>query len=97
MSNLLDQTLEAIRVRQASAQAQGVQFVGVFGSVARGEASDGSDIDVAYEVVGKASLFDVGGILMDLQEALGHQVDMVDLAHVKPRLRVLMERDLVRV
>ena len=96
MSNLLDQTLEAIRVRQASAQAQGVQLVGVFGSVARGEASDGSDIDVAYEVIGQASLFDVG-ILMDLQEALGHQVDMVDLAHVKPRLRVLMERDLVRV
>ena len=74
-----------------------VAMLGVFGSVARGEASDESDVDVAYEIVGKASLFDVGGILMDLEEALGHPVDMVDLAHVKPRLRVLMERDLVRI
>ena len=97
MSNLLTQSLEAIRARRASAQAQGVQLIGVFGSVARGEANDESDVDVAYEIVGKASLFDVGGILMDLEEALGHHVDMVDLAHVKPRLRVLMERDLVRI
>ena len=88
--------LDAIRARSAAARAQGVELIGVIGSVARGEAQDQSDVDIAYGVVGKATLFGLGGILMDLQDDLGRRVDMVDLSQVKPRLRAILERDLVR-
>ena len=93
---ILDRVLEVIRTQRSAAKSHGVELVGVVGSVARGEARPESDVDVVYRVVGKASLFDIGGILMDLQDALGRPVDMVDLAVVKPRLRAAMERDLVR-
>ena len=93
---LLDRALAAIRARRPAARAQGVDLVGVIGSVARGEAGPASDVDVAYAVVGRASLFEIGAILMDLQDDLGRRIDMVDLAQVKPRLRAAMERDLVR-
>ena len=97
MSNaLLGQTLASLRAHRVAAQSRGVDLIGVTGSVARGDSGPESDIDIVYGVVGRASLFDVGSVLMDLQDDLGRQVDMVDLACVKPRLRQLMERDLVR-
>ncbi|WP_293901393.1 nucleotidyltransferase domain-containing protein [Phenylobacterium sp.] len=93
---LLEQALEAIRAKRADARDHGIDLIGVVGSVARGEAKPESDVDVAYAVVGPASLFDLGGILMDLQDELGRKADMVDLAGVRPRMRAHMERDLVR-
>jgi predicted nucleotidyltransferase len=95
-ASLLTRALEALRSRTNEAKGHGLELVGVIGSVARGEAGADSDVDIAYRVVGQASLFDIGAILMDLQDELGRPVDMVDLAAVKPRLRATMERDLVR-
>ena len=96
MNALLEDALAAIRAKQPAAREQGVELIGVVGSVARGEAGPQSDVDIAYAVVGRASLFGIGGILMDLQDDLQRRVDMVDLERAKPRLRELMERDLVR-
>ena len=95
-ASLLARTLAAIRSMTDEATGHGLELVGVIGSVARGEAGADSDVDIAYRVVGQASLFDIGAILMDLQDELGRSVDMVDLTSVKPRLRATMERDLVR-
>ena len=53
-------------------------------------------MDVVYEVSGQPTLFDLGAIQMDLQDALGRPVDLIDLRTVKPRLRNAMDRDLVR-
>jgi uncharacterized protein len=93
---LLERVLATIRARRPAARAQGVELIGVVGSVARKEAGPASDVDIVYAIVGKASLFEVGAVLMDLQDDLGRQVDLVDLAQVKPMLRAAMERDLVR-
>lgn len=95
-TDMLPAALEAIRARQASARQRGPVLVGVVGSVARREAGPESDVDVVYEVAGRPTLFDLGEISMDLQDDLGRPVDMIDLKTVKPRLRVAMERDLVR-
>jgi uncharacterized protein len=94
--DLLARTLEAIRAERPEAEARGVELIGVVGSVARGEARSDSDVDIAYDVVGRASLFDIGAVLMDLQDRLERSVDLVDLSAVKPRLRAALERDLVR-
>jgi predicted nucleotidyltransferase len=59
------------------ATQHGAYNVRVFGSVARGEAGPGSDVDLLVDLEPDKSLFDVGGLLMDLQTLLGREVDVV--------------------
>ena len=92
---LLEKALAVIRAHRQEARAKGLDLIGVIGSVARGEVGPDSDVDVVYAVVGHASLMDLGGLQMDLQDELERPVDMVDLNYVRPRVRAIMERDLV--
>ena len=55
----------------------GASNVRVFGSVANGTANAGSDIDFLLDMEKGRSLFDMGGLLMDLQELFGRKVDIV--------------------
>jgi predicted nucleotidyltransferase len=59
------------------AAQHGAYNVRVFGSVTRGEASPDSDVDLLVDLEPDKSLFDVGGLLMDLQALLGREVDVV--------------------
>ena len=61
--------------------------VRVFGSVARGEATENSDVDLLIKPRRGCSLFDLGGLLEDLQALLGCRVDLVTEDGLKPRLR----------
>ena len=58
------------------AAMHGARNIRVFGSVARGEADEKSDIDFLVEMEPGRSLLDLGGLLMDLQEVLGRDVDV---------------------
>lgn len=69
------------------AKRYGGRNVRVFGSVARGEADEQSDIDFLVDMEPGRSLLDLGGLLMDLQEALGCNVDIVTERGLKPRIR----------
>jgi predicted nucleotidyltransferase len=55
----------------------GASNVRVFGSVANGTANADSDIDFLVDMEKDRSLFDMGGLLMDLQELFGRKVDVV--------------------
>lgn len=95
--SLLDRALAAIRRERGPALACGVDLIGVVGSVARGEDGPDSDVDVAYAVVGaRTSLMDVGGVVMDLRDALGRDVGLIDLLQTPAAARIRLERDLVR-
>ena len=94
--SLLDRALETIRRERDDARARGVELIGVVGSVARGQDQPDSDIDVAYDIVGPASLMAVGGVLMNLKDALGREIGMVDISQVPAAMRERLERDLVR-
>jgi len=59
------------------AERHGAYNVRIFGSVARGEAGAGSDLDVLVDMEPGRSLFDLGGLLADLQELLGCKVDVL--------------------
>jgi uncharacterized protein len=59
------------------AARHGVKNVRVFGSALHGNARPDSDIDFLVDVEPEQSLFDVGGLLMDLQALLGRNVDVV--------------------
>ena len=61
----------------ALAAKYGAFNVRVFGSVARGQADSKSDVDFLVDLEEGRSLFDLGGLLMDLQKLLGRNVDVV--------------------
>lgn len=71
----------------AAAEPRGVRHVRVFGSVARGDAGDDSDVDLLVDLDQGRSLLDLGAFLMDIQDLLGCSVDVVTEAGLKPRLR----------
>jgi len=67
--------------------------VRVFGSVARGDAHFGSDIDFIVDLADDASMLDLGGVQSGFEDALGCRVDVGRADSLKPamRRRVLAE------
>lgn len=55
----------------------GARNIRVFGSAVHGELRDDSDIDFLVELDSDRSLFDLGELLLELQELLGRKVDVV--------------------
>lgn len=71
----------------ATAARHGARNVRIFGSVARGEADEASDIDLIVEFEPSRSLLDHAGLWLELQELLGRKVDVVSERGIKPRIR----------
>ncbi len=73
--------IEEIKKRKkeilALAAKYGASDVRIFGSVARGQANADSDVDFLVNLEQGRSLFDLGGLLMDLQSLLHRKVDVV--------------------
>lgn len=70
----------------ALAQAHHVSHVRVFGSVARGEDDDVSDIDLLVDLEPGADLFDLAALDVELEKLLGHPVDIVPTRMLKPHV-----------
>lgn len=77
------------------AARHGARNVRVFGSVARGEADEKSDIDLLVEFEPGRSLLDHAGLWLELQELLGCKVDVVSDRGIKPRIRERVLREAV--
>jgi len=75
------------------ARARGASRVRVFGSVARGDATETSDIDFLVDLDEGRSLLDLGGLVMDLRDLLGHDVDVAIESRLRRRVvgRVLAD------
>lgn len=75
-------TLALLRARReeilALAERYGAYNLRVFGSVARGDASPDSDVDLLVNFREGTSLFELSGFWQDLQELLGVGVDIVE-------------------
>ena len=94
-----DQVLSALRENRVRlGEMYGVRDLLVFGSVARGEATPSSDVDLVVE-------FDSDRITLptfldfadDVEALLGRRVDVVSLKKLAPRLRAQVEAEAVRV
>ena len=70
LANLREQILSL-------AAKYGAYNIRIFGSVASGLADEKSDVDFLVELEDGRTLFDLGGLLMDLQELLQRRVDVV--------------------
>ena len=73
----------------------GARNVRVFGSVARGEADEQSDIDFLVDLEPGRTLFDLGGLQYDLEQLLRCRVDVVTERGLKPRIRERVLREAV--
>ena len=92
MSELLKEKREAI-LRIAA--KHGARNVRVFGSAARGEAVEESDLDLLVEMEPGRSLLDHAALWLELQEVLGRRVDVVSDRGIKARIRERVLREAV--
>ena len=91
---LIEDLLKARREEILKISAKHGAFnVRVFGSVARGEAGEQSDIDLLVDVGANRTPFFPGGLLADLEDLLGRRVDVVTEAglHWYIREKVIKE------
>ena len=79
----------------ALAARYGASDVRLFGSVARGDALEGSDVDFVARFEPGRSLLDQGGLLMDLRELLGVNVDVVSEGALTGRFGEIVRREAV--
>jgi hypothetical protein len=84
-------TKEAIQGKREAileiARRYGAHDVRIFGSVARGDATEDSDLDIIVRFDPGRSLLDHGGLIMDLRELLGVKVDVIDEDGMRERFR----------
>lgn len=69
----------------------GISNVRIFGSVARGDAHPGSDVDFLVDVPRDASLYDLSRFRRELSELLGVEVDVVSSRALLPRDQDVLE------
>ncbi len=75
----------------------GASNVRIFGSVARGEADEQSDIDLLVNLEPGRSLLDLCGLLIDLEELLGCKVDVVTEKGLRDRIRERVLKEAVAI
>ena len=75
-------TLEDLRARRAEilaiAEKYGAYNLRVFGSVARGDATPNSDVDILVSFRAGTTLMDLSGLWQDLEDMIGGTVDVVE-------------------
>jgi predicted nucleotidyltransferase len=69
----------------------------VFGSLARGEFSHNSDIDILVQLGDDLSLLDVVRLNREIEEALGLSVDLVEYDSLKPRIKDKILAEEIRI
>ena len=69
----------------------------IFGSFARDEADENSDVDILVELKGEKSLLDLAGLKIELEELLGRGVDVLTFESLHPLLkeRILDEQKVI--
>ncbi len=85
-------TLDELRTSKrdailAIARRHGVTGIRVFGSFARGQAREGSDLDLLVEAGPNTTPFFPGGLVADLEDELRRRVDVVEERGLHPLLR----------
>lgn len=77
------------------AAKHGASNVRVFGSVARGEDRPDSDVDLLVDVETTTSSWFPAGLILDLEQILGREVEIVTEKGLNPHLREHVLREAV--
>lgn len=88
--------LDRLAAHKAELRAMGISSLALFGSVARNEATDLSDVDLLVEFDRPIGLFGLQDVRDQLQTILGHPVDLVPRRSLKRQLRERILAEAVR-
>ncbi|MGH3833118.1 MAG: nucleotidyltransferase family protein [Pseudonocardiaceae bacterium] len=84
-------TLEELRAHRDEIEKigrrYGVSNIRVFGSVARGDANDNSDLDLLIDASAETGLFDLAGFALDVEQLMAVFTQVVTVPGLKPRIR----------
>lgn len=98
MPRTLDDILRQLRTINPDLESRHpICEMAVFGSYARGEQTEESDVDVLVDVGDGITLLDIAGLQFELGDALGLPVDLAMKDCLKPRLAPSILHDMVRV
>lgn len=75
----------------------GVKHASVFGSVARGDQTTNSDLDILIDVPDDMTLFGFIDLEHKLEDVLEKKVDLVDATGLKPQLKQYILRDQIAI
>ncbi|OPX80541.1 MAG: Nucleotidyltransferase domain protein [Methanosaeta sp. PtaB.Bin039] len=75
----------------------GVKRAALFGSIVRGEMTDESDVDLLVEFENRASLLDLSGLKIELEDALNRRVDVLTYRSLHPLLKDRILAEQVRI
>jgi predicted nucleotidyltransferase len=92
-----DEVLSTLRANEGDLRARGVRHAALFGSLARGQAMPGSDIDVFVDIDPAASidLFQYIAIAQFIADLFTETVDVADRHTLKAPVRTSAERDAI--
>ena len=93
-SQILELKRNEVLALTAKSKAANVR---VFGSARRGEDKDGSDLDLLVDALPGATLFDLGGLQVELEELLGVRVDLLTPGDLPVKFRERVLKDAVPV
>ncbi|MCA1751159.1 MAG: nucleotidyltransferase family protein [Cryomorphaceae bacterium] len=71
------------------------KMVGIFGSYARGENTEHSDLDILIDFEPALDLLSIIGLEQELSEKLGIKVDLITARSLNPQLKAYVEKDFV--
>lgn len=95
-----DRVLQFLRDHEDELRRRGVTRLAVFGSIARGEAAIGSDVDLIATIDREApfSLVELSGLRLDLGDALGREVQIVTAPEkLHPWIQARLARDAIEI
>jgi hypothetical protein len=78
-------------------QRFGITDLALFGSTARDEAQEGSDIDLVVDFEGRSTAKRYFGVQFYLEDLLGCQIDLVQKDVIRSELKPYIEKDLIHV
>jgi len=93
----LDAIISLIRKNQTQLKQMGVRSLSIFGSVARGEETRTSDVDMLVEFEGQPTFDGFMDTKIFLEDLLGQKVDLVMPQALRPQLRAQLLQDLIHV
>ncbi|MBE7380550.1 MAG: nucleotidyltransferase family protein [Leptolyngbya sp. SIO1E4] len=92
-----DEVIDHLQSHRTALEHYGVISLALFGSVARDEARDGSDLDVLVEFEGRVTFDRYMDLKFYLEDLLGMSVDLVTKKMLRSEIKETVEREAIRV
>lgn len=94
-----EEAIARLKPHEAELRAAGIRSLALFGSVARGEAREDSDVDLMCEIDHDSGidLIAFAGIKRRIEEYVARRTDLVERGTMRPRIRARAEADMVPI